>query len=474
MNFEEALAQILDLYPEMPPLKQEIFQGAWQGWTYEAIIDAIAAQREKVYELSYIRAQGAELCKELSARLRVTVEKRSFQADVTRGLTLPHVSSNLTTPSALDAAIRWVGRSNLVECLIQQLRGECRVLMLVGLTGIGKTALAARLLADPCLQAQFEVQKVVICDRDRPNFEDLTQTVLGTHAIHPPELQSSPQQVMTAMIARLKSQPCVLVLDMVEELLTTDREGRLQFCDPTFTQLLDGIIRAEEMPSRVILTAQEQPPLPWQGRYAARSQRHRLSGLTESESLHLFAAWGVMTSSPEAENLLRRIIRLYEGHPLALRVLTGEIAAAPYEGDVAPYWAEFGDEFIRVEQQKAAAEVNGSGDRWGLADYRPQLQDIVRDRIEHTFARLQTASPLAYRLLVMAAVYRRGVEPAGWYRLMDDYPAEIARQAFLDLECRYLIERERYQTQILYRQHSLIRSVALQHLNHIEEEVSPL
>jgi Cdc6-like AAA superfamily ATPase len=40
----------------------------------------------------------------------------------------------------------WVGREQLVAELSQKLRGQCRLLLILGLTGIGKTALAEKLV----------------------------------------------------------------------------------------------------------------------------------------------------------------------------------------------------------------------------------------------------------------------------------------------------------------------------------------
>ncbi len=482
MNFEEALSQIHALSPELSVLKQEIFAGAWQGLTYEQIIETTLERREDGYDQSYIKAQGAELCRALSQLLKVPVRKRSFGEDIQRGLQQPHLhptsTSPLTPPSSPPAVldsltIRWVGREELVESLVQRVAGDCRVLMLVGLTGIGKTALSARLLTDTRLQTQFGAQKAVLCDRELPNFEHLMTAIFGSTSPLHATGQIPPEQRVTQIMARLKTQPCLLVLDMVEELLAPDSEGRPQFSDPTFAHLLEQIIRADAMPSRIILTSQEQPPQPWQGRYPERSHRQRLAGLTGAESLELMQQWGAIPANAETEALLHRIIRVYEGHPLALQVIAGEIGSDPYAGDIAAYWSEYGHEIEQIEHQKADPELAGRGDRCQLVSYRPVLQEMVRDRIQQVFLRLQTANFLAYRLLVMAAIYRRPVEPAAWYRLLDDLPQEQVRQAFGNLERRYLIERERYHSRILYRQHSLIRCIALQHLAQFEEMVLP-
>jgi hypothetical protein len=436
----------------------------------------------------------------LSDALGVKVRKPTFQEDVMEGLErrsrpisepkpnitslnptfdsafdslnrLPDIDSpDINSPSIDGAEVRWVGREELVETLVQRLLGNCRLLMLVGLTGIGKTALAARLLTDRVLHPAFPIQKVVSLDRTLPNFENLASEILGGTAISDSDLQNNSDKLVAAMVARLKTQPCLLVLDMVEEILTRDRQGITTFTNPAFDRFLEQVIRADTMPSRIILTSQERPPSLYQGRYEGRSHLEALSGLRDAEALQLFAEWGVaVIAGSQEEALLQRLIRVYEGHPLALRVIAGEIQAEPYAGSVQPYWAEFGAVFMAVEQQQQAEEIEGKSDQPLLAAHRPQLQDIVYARIDQVFHRLSQVEPEAYRLLLMAAVYRRAVEPAAWYCLLDDLPPPVAVRSLCALERRYLVERERHHQHILYRQHSLIRSVALQHLDQFDQ-----
>jgi len=287
MNADEALNQVEHLLiarslPTLPYPQSAIFKGAWDGLTYEEISD----QPRKRYEVSYIRELGAELCKQLSEVLGVKVRKPTFQEDVIEGLERrscqnPEPQPNFTqlyptfTPlapvPALDSAeVRWVGREDLVERLVQRLLGDCRLLMLVGLTGIGKTALAARLLTDRVLHPTLPIQKVLALDHTLPNFEHLASEILGAAAIADADLQNNSDKLIAAMVARLKTQPCLLVLDMVEEILTRDRPGTTRFTEPAFDRFLEQVIRADTMPSRVILTSQERPPSLYQGRHAGR------------------------------------------------------------------------------------------------------------------------------------------------------------------------------------------------------------
>jgi hypothetical protein len=67
-------------------------------------------------------------------------------------------------------------------------------------------------------------------------------------------------------------------------------------------------------------------------------------------------------------------------------------------------------------------------------------------------------------LLCMGSVYRCSVERAAWLLLIADSPKEAQLSAFQTLQRRCLLEGDRTSGQVTYHLHSLIRSVALQHL----------
>lgn len=107
-----------------------------------------------------------------------------------------------------------------------------------------------------------------------------------------------------------------------------------------------------------------------------------------------------------------------------------------------------------------------------LAYYSIDLTDLVKYRIKRTFSRLQVSSPLAYSLLCMGATYRCSVERTAWLILIVDAPKEAQIIAFQALQRRFLLESDRNCDRVLYRLHSLIRSIALQHLNNLESEAA--
>ncbi|MBD2772366.1 ATP-binding protein [Iningainema tapete] len=369
-----------------------------------------------------------------------------------------------------DHAIRWVGRTQLITELEHRLQQDCRVLSIVGITGIGKTSLAMRLMLEPAVAISFPEIYTVILERESSNFLAVARQLLGQ--VPQFELQKD-SELLVAMVAKLRSHPCLLILDMVEEVLEPDGEGGHQFIEPIFAQFFEQMVKAE-MPSRIILTSQDQPPIIAQGRYPSRVHVERLKGLEESEALKLFESWDVRIQSDVDLQNLKRIIHVYEGHPLALRVVAGEIRMPPYNGDVQAYWYDYGDEITTVESWKNAPEEKSRQDKPRLDRYSIGLADLVKKRIDQTFTRLYQTEPLACLMLCQGAVYRRAVERSAWLLMIAEYPDEAQVSAFQSLQRRFLLEEEYTKHKVLYRLHSLIRRVALDHLAKLEVEVSPL
>ncbi|NEQ99466.1 MAG: ATP-binding protein, partial [Cyanothece sp. SIO2G6] len=265
----------------------------------------------------------------------------------------------------------WVGREALVASLVARLQDNCRILSLVGITGIGKTALSIRLSTE--FPNQFQRFELVRFDDERPDFRFVARVVLGSQATDP-QLQS-PELQADAVFTKLQEQPWFLVLDMVEELLERQADGSLQFRDRTFKILCDRLVKAETLPSRLIITSQDALPPPAEGRYPNRTHTAKLSGLSQAESLQLFQLRDIIATSATDLNYLTRIIQVYEGHPLALQVIAGELRETPYDGKIPAYWHDYGAEIERVEHLRQAQAEQGPQDAIALDRYSRHLVD---------------------------------------------------------------------------------------------------
>jgi hypothetical protein len=328
---------------------------------------------------------------------------------------------------------------------------DCRIVSIIGLTGIGKTSLAARLWVDEQLQEIYPIKKVVYFDSEEANFDLITKILLGEQALLSQGSSQNPQNnsllakqqdPITSLVGFLRSGSYLVILDMMEETLSCDRQGTCYFKDQRLQAFFDAIIKASDFSSRILITSQDQLPTFIDGRYGDRHAQIILKGLKMDEALELFQQWEIH-ATPEEENYLRRIITVYEGHPLALRVIAGEIRSSPYDGEIKAYWYDFGSEIEEVENFKNAPEHRGESDRPEIDRYSHDLRTLVKCRIEKTFTRLVDSYPLAAELLSMGAVYRQAVERQAWLTMIAEYDTDAQKTAFNTLLSRCLLEAEK-------------------------------
>ncbi len=379
------------------------------------------------------------------------------------------------TPGPLVASLdctatRWVGRTAIIENLAASLTQNTRILSIVGITGIGKTSLAQQLLANRQLTAAFPIQITISFNTESPRFEMVIGALLGQHKY---EANSPAEQEAIAhtLITALQSRPYLLVFDMLETCLTADEEGQHRFKEPIFEQFLSQIVQAESMPSRVIMTSQDQLPVLVEGRYKERSHEELLTGLTFAEAIALFQQWHIQATTPTEADCLQRIIAAYEGHPLALQVIAGEMSDAPFEGSILAYWAEYGQEIEAVEAMKADPQLEARTDQPRLDRYSCRLKDLVKQRVEKTFQRLYEANAVAGLLLCKNAVARIPTERKAWLFQIRAFPVEAQEAAFELLQRRFLMSVVRKDNRVKYQLHNLIRRIALDALPKIEEVV---
>ncbi len=200
----------------------------------------------------------------------------------------------------------------------------------------------------------------------------------------------------------------------------------------------------------------------------------QLQGLSQTEQIQLFEQTGVDISADfNSQSYIERIGKAYEGHPLALRVIAGEIVGDRFDGNVIAYWNSFGHEIEEVEKAQQQAEAEGANDQFRLDRYTRNLYRAVRKRLDVTFDRLQQDMPNAYLLICYSAVFRHPVPEISWLSSLEYDCTEEEQEIALDiLRERYLVEEEIINNHLMLRQHNLIRSIALDRLRKLEVEES--
>src|SRR5437764_6670012 len=316
----------------------------------------------------------------------------------------PASSPRVDWVGALDVS-HFAGREVEVAELSQWIVQErCRLIALLGMGGIGKSALAS--LLGQRLAPQFEAV-LWRSVRDAPSCEELVADCITFFSETPPAaFPSSLEQRITQLVARLQASRCLLVLDNLEALLVSgDREGNYLPGYEGYGRLLQRLAESAHQ-SCVLLTSREKPREiePLEGaRGPVRSLR--LVGLDEQTARVLLADKG-LGGTPVA---WQRLVISYAGNPLALKIMAQAVFDL-FGGDL--------DRFL----QEGELVFNG---------VRPMLRQQV--------GRL---APLEYLLLTWLAVLREWTELPALLQVL--HPRALQARVLEALEAlrrRSLLER---------------------------------
>ncbi|MFE4107597.1 NB-ARC domain-containing protein [Almyronema epifaneia] len=470
----------------LSPLQLKLLQGILMGHDYRKIYRLIqedpdpalfinsvnTLQRSTAYQLWNLLSGALQHAGFLQPNQRVSkhnvkayLERSQQKQAVLRCSAVDQAELHLAATSGikidfLGDCIRWVGREQELEYLSQKLT-NCRLLALVGISGIGKTSLAARLAIALDTESRFSRIASVRFEKKDSNFLNLAQAILGSHCVN--ENLAASETLLERVMSNLRETPQCFILDMVEEAFEI-ASGNSPTLDPWIYRFLDEFVRTRDTQSLIIVTSQLKLPVFAEGRYTDRTYEYKLKGLSAKDAFDLFTAWGIQdTTEPESRHILQQCIHTYEGHPLALKVIAGDILNEPFIGNIQAYWHDYGAEIEYFQQWMAETSKNQQSYP-KLDAYSLDLAELVQKRIQRSLDQLEKTAPLAHQLLCMGATYRQAVERQAWLCLMTESSTEALNTAFQVLQRRFLLEPERTSSRILYRLHNLIRCTALARL----------
>ncbi|WP_016950808.1 ATP-binding protein [Anabaena sp. PCC 7108] len=372
----------------------------------------------------------------------------------------------------------WVGRKKLVSSLTKKLRENCRLLLLLGITGIGKTALAERIADD--IQTRFtKILRVNFDSDDSPrNFVNIAGRWLEELGLLIEDRQTG--TILKGLVNHLREERILILIDSSEALLTESEDGWGDFEDEWWAKFFEDFLTIESSESRLIVTSQDLPSKieTLASRYPNSYHREILDGLLEDEQISLFEKAGLdVDLESEDKLILLRIAKIYKGHPLTLRVVSGEIVES-FGNNAYAFWQNVGNEIELVEQHLAEAESGlkseGENDDWKLHKLTRKIRaEVYRRRLDAVFKRLKNQNLDAYFLICVAAKYPRPVQDSGWFLQLDIYIQRLKNEVYSqeqkqkildDLFARFLVETSiNHEHNRVLGLHNLIRSVALEH-----------
>lgn len=328
MEFEQALEVVrLAFNRTIPRLLTEaeiaLLFGAWNKLPYDRI-----AERSG-YSINYLQRDiGPKFWKLLSDALGRKVNKTTLCAILTHLddpiSALPQTQRSIDWGEANDVS-RFHGRVEEIETLTQwMIHDRCRLIALVGMGGIGKSALAVKVAQQVQEQFEFVIWRSL---RHAPPLEILLAELV-------PFL--SKQQDIQAKLERLlywlQTHRCLVILDNQETLLRAgDRAGCYQSNFTNYGGLFQMLGEASHQ-SCVLLTSRENS--------AEIAIFEDLNGSVRSLSLK--GSWEASLALIDSKRLVgtpaekRQLCEFYRCNPLALKMVAASIQSL-FAGEIAAF-----------------------------------------------------------------------------------------------------------------------------------------
>lgn len=282
---------------------------------------------------------------------------------------------------ALDVSAFYGRDSELAVLKAWAVEEGCRLIMLVGMGGIGKTALSIKLAE----QIQEEFEYVIWRSlRNAPPVEDLIADFIDFLSNH--QISSLPAPLdgrISMLLKHLRDARCLLVLDNAESILQTDqRAGRYKTGYEGYGQLLKSIGETHHR-SCLILTSREKPQeLSTRAGKGLPIRSFKLEGLMQAQAEEILKDKGFQVSAAEGRSLVSH----YAGNPLALKIVATTIQEV-FAGNVSLFLSQgitiFGDISDLLEQQFNRLSVLEKAVMYWLAIHREwmSLSELQQDLV---------------------------------------------------------------------------------------------
>lgn len=358
---------------------------------------------------------------------------------------------------AVDVSI-FYGRIEELAQLEQWIVTDCcRLVTLLGMGGIGKTALSVKLAQQ--IKEQFEYVQWLSLRHAPPLKELLANLIQFLSNGQETNLPSTRESQVSRLIEYLRSSRCLLILDNAESILRSGAyTGYYQTGYEDYGELLRRVGEVSHQ-SCLILTSREKPRDLVSLEGAALPVRSlQLSGLKQLEGQEIIKLKGL--SGSEAE--LNALIESYAGNPLALKIVTTTIQDV-FDGDIVEFLnqgtAIFGDIRELLDRQFNRLSELEKGIMYWLAINRELIslsqlrEDIVN--VVPLPKLLEALESLLRRSLVEKSTARFTLQPV----VMEYVTNQLTEKVFEEIATQKLA---------LLRSHALLKATAKDYVRDIQ------
>ena len=287
-------------------------------------------------------------------------------------------------------------------------RERRRVVSVLGLGGIGKSALVVTLMHQVAPHFEVVIWRSL---RDAPSCEALLDDCLQVLASQPlREVPTSLERRLGLLLEHLREARALLVLDNLEALLEEgEGTGRMRAGYEDYGRLLRQVAQTEHQ-SCLLLTSREKPRdlAALEGsRTPVRSLR--LEGLDAHASEQLLEERELVDNAPGRE----RLAEAYGGNPLALKIVAQTIVEL-FNGEIAPFLEQSELIFGGVRELLGEQFARMSADEQTVLLWLAILREPVS--IEELLAMLATPLSRARVMDAVVALRRRSLVERGQRR----------------------------------------------------------
>jgi WD40 repeat protein len=308
-------------------VEQSVFVGVWQGLSYSEIA------KQTGYDAGYIKLVSHKLWHLLTETFGEKVTKNTVQNLIRRQMqgkkpdlltTAPNLnlaaSSNQDWGEVIDVTF-FYGRDSELNILKKWVdQDRCRLVAILGMGGLGKTALSVKLAQQ--LKDKFDF----VVWRSLNNAKTPSEMLVAIIHFLSQQRETPDTTDTNALISRLmeylQRYRCLLVLDNFESVLKDEAQaGSYRKDYEGYGSLLRRIGEVSHR-SCVIITSREMPEevATLEGDILP-VRALQLAGLDESAAERVLEAKGIKAMS----NDLHRLVDWYRGNPLALKIAATSI-----------------------------------------------------------------------------------------------------------------------------------------------------
>ncbi len=233
----------------------------------------------------------------------------------------PIVFPRIDWEDSIDVSA-FYGRAKELATLEQWIvKDGCRLVTVLGMGGIGKTALAAKLGEQINGEFEYVIQRSL---RQAPLLKELLADLSELLC----EWQENDDINVLQLINYLRQHRCLIVLDDWEAIMGSgDLAGKYREGYADYGELLERI--GEDSHKSCILLLSREKPFDIEPGEGEPVRSKKLKGLQREEAKEILHSKGLYGSENELEELIRR----YKGNPFALKTVSKTIQIV-FQGDI--------------------------------------------------------------------------------------------------------------------------------------------